>query len=243
MKKRNKLKSKKKKPEKRFNAGSLSLAVILVSAFLFVGGYLTFVVYPENIKEMNHFAEIPWMTFDQFKTVGLNQDSLIQGNLSDNKVVGKNALVAYVVQRWDVTYDDEEDAYEGRWETISSNWPKLTVTIPRGKVRTGSGVPSRLMGSMHEYVTVRKQGPSAEYNDELLPHGSERIRGVKNRDLVTVVGEKFADDGIKAEYFYYGSRESFLKALKLNAGIMRIFGIVLFVVGLILGKVMFFRKE
>lgn len=240
MKKNYKLKKRKNNPKQRHGAVAFTLIIVLV--FICLGGYMAFVVYPKKTLDLKRIADIPWLTIEQFKAVSLNGESLIEGTLSGNKIVGENNLAAYVIERWEVEFDDDEEEYEGRWIRISENWPNLTVVIPRGKVGTTTGVPSRLRGRLHEYIAFKNQGPAAEYGEELLSHGSERIRGVKNQDLVTIVGEKIAGNIIRPEYFYFGSRYDFLKLLSLNARVIQVIGLAMIFFGIMIGTVKYFKK-
>lgn len=220
---------------KRYNPkqrkGAIIFGLIIGAIIGGLGAFITFNVYPGKMNEKKRISEIPVMDMARFNAMDTGGKGIVVGHLANNETVDKGELVAFYIDRWEVEIEDRET--EGSWVREKENWPSLTIAIDGGQIKTSQGTPQWLKGLRHESIKVHNTAPAAVYDNQELGHGSLRTLGVKNQDPVTVVGTKIGQQTVKAEYFYIGSMEEFLKSLVFYAKVFLVIGIVLMIAGVI----------
>ena len=229
------------------------LALIVVCliglTFLLVGGALFGIVAPKQAGEGRRIARLPLLDAREYALATPGTLVAITGVLRDNEPRTLYELVAYRVDEWRVNREDKEESDlddlnndpGGWWRTIQVVIPSLTVAVDGGTVRTAAvgGVP--LNGAVHEFIEpAYGWGRLARYQGEWLEEGSLRIQGLRNGDLVTVVGNKRTDGSLEPTRLFAGDREALVAHLHDTAQGATIAGVILALIGaLLLGGLAF----
>jgi hypothetical protein len=107
----------------------------------------------------------------------------------------------------------------------------LTLAARGGEIRTAAVSSVKMSGDLHEFLEEAIWGEWATYNGSPLAEGSIRIQGVRNRDLVTVVGYKTGAGDLRPERLHGGDRVSLENLLRTDIKVLRIVGSVLLILG------------
>jgi hypothetical protein len=142
---------------------------------------------------------------------------LVSGTLVDNPPLREDSdLVIYREDIWevgDLLETEEGDTFrQGRWEDGETIVPELRLEIDGAAVMLREASPVLISGELlREQIIEAEDGPMAEdrAEDRLLADGSQRLRGLANGDLATVLGKKAATGGIVPEEIFAGDRVAF----------------------------------
>lgn len=212
-----------------------------------------FVSAPGQALEARRIAGMPQM--DAAVAAAAPGDHvLISGVLIDNPPINPDSrLVAYTEEVWEVTVTEVDDdrSVRGAWSTPATTVvPALTLDMDGTRVAVREAGSVRLSGALLREELVR--GPdtaeAATFEEERLPDGSRRYRGLADGDLVTVLGQKAAAGGVLPEQIFAGDRVAFEESQRQSASAilnMGICAIVLAPVVLIGGlfAVLFWRRR
>ena len=207
-------------------------ALARVALAIFVcGAAMARCLAPMQEVEWRHIQSLPELDADSFAAQPTGQEVVITGALVDNPLaLPQYELVAYQVEEWNVSWDDENDEYEGSWTVIETNMPALAVSITGGSVKTRSVSSLTIGGDTHEYLELGVGLDSALYEGRQLPDGSLRTRGFSNGDLVTVVGAKSSTGELTPERIYGGDRAQLVAEIRSGAHALFSFGLVMMLV-------------
>lgn len=216
----------------RERIGSAVGAVIGAFFLLGCGAVLAFVLSPQQALEARRIEKMPLMDAGSVASAAAGEDILVTGWLADNPLMDEEGFVAYSLEEWVVTLpdpDDSSDEPDGDWKTIEQLVPELMIQVEGEMVRTLEGDNVRLTGSLNEALIYSDGYDEAKYEGEWLPHGSQRLRGFFNGDLVSVLGQKGSVGGIIPEELYAGDRVAFAESKHDAAKGLFIGGIVMMV--------------
>lgn len=204
-------------------AGFLSLLVLALGAFL------TLSVVPRQEREWRRIERYPELDRNGYVAARDRDYVVITGYLQDNPTRTRYELVAYRVDEWTVSRNEDGDD-EGRWHAVEVNVPPLAISLPGGVVKTAAVNSLAPSGQVHEFIERGYSRRQAPYAGRSLPDGSLRTRGFRNRDLVTAAGRKTATGDLQPERLHAGDRSGLVAHLRSNVGALRIFGIVMLVI-------------
>ncbi len=215
-----------------FNLGSrinrVVGAVIGAICFAACGALLTFVLSPHQALEARRIERLSDMTAADVAAAAPGDDILITGRLEDNAVTYADSFVAYTRQVWRVTAstpDDQNGGFTGEWETVERVVPDVALNANGSAIRILRTGDVTLSGPLHERLWRAESHRQAKHNGELLPEGSERVRGFYNGDLVTALGSKASTEGVIPEELFAGDRVAFVEHKKSAAQALLIFGL------------------
>lgn len=197
----------------RFGAAILSAiaAVILLSC----GALLAFVLSPQQALEAWRIDRMPELSATELRAAEVGEKLLVTGRLEDNPEGDGGRFVAYRLDEWFVTPADLEDSEsepKGDWRSVEQVVPALALKVGSVTFWTLEAHDARLGGPLQEELTYSESHDQAKYDGEWLPHGSRRLRGFFNGDLVTVLGKKASTGDILPQEFYAGDRVAFVES-------------------------------
>jgi hypothetical protein len=208
---------------------ALLLAGFLSLLLLVLGVLLTFLVVPRQEREWRRIERFPKLDRNGYVAARDGDYAVITGYFQDNPTQTRYELVAYRVDEWTVSRNEDGDD-EGRWYTVEVNVPSLAISLPGGVVKTAAVNSLVLSGQVHEFIERGYSRRQASYAGRSLPDGSLRTRGFRNRDLVTVAGRKTAIGDLQPERLHAGDRSGLVDHLRSNVQALRIFGIVMLII-------------
>jgi len=142
-----------------------SLIVIVLITFVFIGMGLYMAIFAASsiAHEARTIQALPNLDMGRFLAEAQDAEVIITGELTGNQgAASKAGYVAYLVQRWDVDYDDK-DGGEGDWVTQRSFVPALNLAMEGGNVQINSATDVTMDGSMHTVIVARThEGDQAE---------------------------------------------------------------------------------
>ncbi len=197
-----------------------------------VGSILTFSAAPRAAAEQARLADLE--PLDAVDVAALPEGAAViaSGILRDNPVATRYELVAHSVDRWVVDTEDDGDEV-GSWFVEELEIPSLALETTGGQIRTAAAQTRILAGSLHEFLEPSDETLTAPYDSRDLPDGSRRVLGLRNGDLVTVVGVKGRTGAtIQPESLFAGGYESLVAERAANARALRIVGVIILAVGL-----------
>ena len=227
-------------------------AVIAGILMLLCGSLLAFVFSPMQALEARHVDQLPPMDAGSVEAAAAGDELLLTGRLVDNPLQEEGGYVAYRMDEWVVTLpenDDESDEADGDWKRVEQIVPALNLEVAGRIVRTLASHDARLSGALAEELILSDAYDEAKYNGEWLPHGTLRLKGLLNGDLVTVWGKKGSVGDLLPEELYGGDRVDFVESKKEAAKGIFIGGIALMlcapvmVVGGIVGAIFSRRRR
>ncbi len=188
------------------------LATLVISALCCLSGALmTFVFSPAQAFQALRLSRLPVMDAGTIEAAAPGDTLLFTGTLTGNAPPEHDFdFLAYSVEEWTVTVprDNESKPY-GRWETVETVVPALTVELDGQAISIHQAAKVRLSGVLHEKIVKSTDSIQALYEGELLPSGTRRYRGFLNGDLMTVLGKKASDGGVIPEQLFAGDRIAF----------------------------------
>jgi hypothetical protein len=159
------------------------------------------------------------------------QTVLISGVLAGNRPLLQGMdLVAYSEEQWNVTTppSDENSSGEphGDWKAARLVVPELSLTVNGQTVAIHAAEDVQLSGALREELVRGTSSIQAKYDNELLPDGTRRYRGLADGDLASVLGKKAAAGGVAPDQVFAGDRPAFVASQKEAASNLLVGGIV-----------------
>lgn len=176
-----------------------------------------FILAPGQALEAGRISNLPLMDAGAVEAAAVGDTILVSGTLVDNPALREDGdLVLYRQEVWevgDLVETEEGDTFrQGKWEDGETIVPELRLEIDGTTVLLREASPVRISGELlREHIIEAENGPVAEdrAEDRLLADGSQRLRGLANSDLATVLGKKAATGGIVPEEIFAGDRVAF----------------------------------
>lgn len=214
----------------RNRAGAAIAAVLMAVCFLAMGAFLTFYISPQQAIEWRQIRNLPEL--DAAGLAATPSDTLvaITGRLEGNEELLPDGLVAFVQEEWNVTPPrDDDDRPKGSWRELRQEVPALSIATAGGAVATLPVARTTFGGSLTEWVEAGSSPNRATYDGQQLPDGSLRTRGLRNGDLVTVVGRKATTGEIVPNRLFGGDRVQLVDNIRTGARVAFIAGIVMMI--------------
>jgi hypothetical protein len=207
-------------------------AVVAGVLMLACGSLLAFVFSPMQALEARRIDRLPLMDAGSVEAAAAGEELLVTGQLLDNPLQEEGGYVAYRLEEWVVTLldpEDESDEPDGDWKKVEQVVPALNLEVGGRTVRIAANHDARLSGSLAEELILSESYDEAKYMGELLPHGSLRLTGLLNDDLVTAWGKKGSTGDLIPDELYGGDRFEFVESKKDAAKGLFIGGVALMV--------------
>lgn len=195
-----------------------TILIMLVSFSCCAFGFVSiFIMAPNQALQAGRISNLPLMDAGAVEAATPGDTILVSGTLVDNPPLSEYSdLVLYRQDIWevgDLVETEEGDTFrQGRWEDGETIVPELGLEIDGTAILLREASPVLISGELlREYIIEAEDGPVAEdrIEDRLLADGSQRLRGLANGDLATVLGKKAATGGIVPEEIFAGDRVAF----------------------------------
>ncbi|NDJ34989.1 MAG: hypothetical protein GYB64_10005 [Chloroflexi bacterium] len=193
-------------------------------------------------RQARQIETAPVLDASSFAALAPGDFAVVSGTLTDNTPV-TGEFVAFETQRWDVTYDSEDDEYDGDWQTVNEQWPALIIAVDGGTVRTVTATSVNFDGSPRE---VRDESTTGRMVDGVR-EDTVRTIGFYNGDLITVTGDVASTGDLIPDRVFAGDRVQLVDDIRQGARVARGIGIALLIgapllfvmgiIGAILGRV------
>lgn len=168
-------------------------------------------------KQMADLTRLPSVDGRTFRQAGVGVQLLVTGHLAQN-VETEAGLVAYEQQKW-VMRDGIGCSVHYGWETISQSIPDMRVEIPGGLIDVRRPAePFRLEGKLYDAAERGTDKISTSKNEVVI-----RTVGLRNGDLITLIGQKHKDGYLLPDMIYGGSREDYLGEKKVQRFYLSLF--------------------
>ncbi len=195
-----------------------TILIMLVSFSCCAFGFVSiFIMAPNQALQAGRISNLPLMDAGAVEAAEVGDTILVSGTLVDNPPLREDSdLVIYREDIWevgDLVETEEGDSFrQGRWEDGETIVPDLGLEIDGTAVMLREASPVLISGELlREQIIEAEDGPVAEdrAEDRLLADGSQRLRGLANGDLATVLGKKASTGGIVPEEIFAGDRVAF----------------------------------
>lgn len=198
-----------------------AIFAVIAGIFMFIcGAVAAFVISPQQALEWRRIQRLPQMDAASIAAAPIGEEIVISGTLIDNAPLTEDGLVAFIRDEWSVEPpdpDDEDDEPSGTWETLERNVPALSLQVSGGTIRTVPGATPSLSGSQHEVIVPGSGMEAEDFGDEVYADGTQRTRGFKNSDLVTVLGDKASTGDIAPKRLFGGDRVQLVDDIRAGA--------------------------
>jgi hypothetical protein len=205
--------------------------------FLIMGAVVTFWVAPRVAEESQEISELPELDLAAYDAAAPGTRVAVTGVLQDNEEMS-GGYVAVARMIWALSPGSDT---EGAWRDMGTYVPHLTVAIEGGTITTDRGVGVLLTGAMHEATVLPASGAPSE--DGEPAEGTIQARGLRNGDLVTVIGVKTYTGELLPDEIYGGSREEIIAERREPSQIWLIIGPALMVFAVIVGVLLEARRQ
>lgn len=207
-------------------------AVIIDLLVFTPGAFLVLVEAPRQERDWRRIESSAELDLDLYAGLGADTFAVLTGHLDHNPVTTQYELVAYRIDEWRVTEDDDGDE-EGNWHKMSQFVPPLAIAWAGGTVSTAEVDSVWMGGDLHEFLYASSSMDWATYRGKSVPDGSLRTQGFRNRDLVTVVGTKNPDGSLHPRRLFAGDRAGLVKDIQGDVLLLRILGGVFMGIGVL----------
>jgi len=194
-----------------------------------VGYFLGFVASPGAAQDqaLLDTALVPDKT--AIESLAAGSEVAIQGTLDGNTELNTDALVAYTVERLVERPARSDSGKRHRWEFVASEFALLKLQIDGGAILISAPGPIvNITGNAHEVIdTSTELAGTARtflYNGQNLGTGARRIRGVRNGDIVSVIGTRTGSGDVQLRRVHAGDVDSFRASLAGESASTAIFG-------------------
>ena len=209
--------------------GLIVLAVLGV-AFVAIGVFAGISQVSRTLREARLIESLPELDAPAVRRLAPDTLVAVTGILELNEDwADAEGLIIYLEQVWAIE-DNEDEGWEGAWETVYRAMPTTTLTLTGGSVtlRYTNEIP--IDGTLHESrLYLPEQGRKVEG----IVEGTLRHVGFKAGDQITVVGTTTAA-GIRPNRVFGGDRQALLWHFEQRVVGLRIAGAIFGLVGLIL---------
>lgn len=201
----------------------LLFAGVIGCIFFSCGGLMAFGLAPsleDRAAELNTLPTTP--------DVAVGQEAILTGTLSENETITTDPeisniasyeLVAYLVERYErsTSGTGSNRRTTGSWRIDRRVVDTLTLDVNGTLVDLiGDDLSTALNGTPHEF---RVDGSNT------LSNGSRRVRGFRNGDQVTIVGERTLNGSFETSEIYGGTREQLIENAETGAAVAKYLGL------------------
>lgn len=215
--------------ERGSRLGLLVLAV-LGAAFIAIGLFAGIGQVARTLREARLIENLPELDASAVRGLAPDTPVAVTGILELNAARADAAgQIIYLEQIWAIA-DNEDDGWEGSWETVYRAMPTSTLTLGGGSVilrYTGEIAIDRPLHEDRPYIP--QQGRKVEG----IVEGTLRHIGFKAGDQITVVGTTTAT-GILPSRVFGGDRQALQQHFEQQVLGLRIAGAIFGLVGLLL---------
>jgi hypothetical protein len=205
--------------------------------FLTMGAALTFWVAPRVGEESQEISHLPELDLAAYRATAPGTRVAVTGVLQDNEEFS-GGYVAVARTIWMLSPEDDT---EGVWRDMGTYVPHLTVAIEGGTITTDRGVGVLLTGAMHEETILPDSGTPSEDGEPV--EGTIQARGLRNGDLVTIIGVKTDTGELLPDEVYGGSREEMIVERRQPSQVWLVIGPALMVFAVIIGVLLEARRR
>jgi len=238
----------------RRRLGAVAAAFAGAAACCLCGAYMAFVAAPGQALTAAGISRLPVMDAAAVAAAAPGRTVLISGLLAGNPPLLEGMdFVAYSEEEWSVTVppSDEDSSSEphGDWKATRLVVPELSLSVNGQAVAIHAAESVQLSGPLREKLVRSNSRVQAKYENELLPDGTRRYRGLADGDLASVLGKKAAAGGVTPEQVFAGDRAAFEASQREAASNLLIGGIASMIaapvvlVGGVLGALFWRRRR
>lgn len=214
---------------------SLVFLALGVGLGLFAGGAVA--------REARTIAALPRLDMAGFRQTPVGDLVAVTGSLVDNAdVTAGEGFVIYLEQEWEVSYDDEDDDWEGDWRTVRTVMPNCTLRFANGQLVLYRNPEVDIACAPHKKIV---HIPSNGQVVEGIAEGTVQRIGFRDDDRITAVGAKTDGEGVTPDRLFGGDRVALVDYLKGEATGFRVVGgiFVVIAIGMLIASVVtFFRR-
>jgi hypothetical protein len=225
-----------------------------VAAFLLFicATLMVFIFSPRQALLARRIDRMPVLDATAIQAARPGAEILVAGRLQDNPVLEQGGFVAYTRDEWRVTPpapDDDDNKPTGSWTTAESVVPDLTILVKERTVRILRAEDVTMSGALDEKLIRSDATLEADHDGKSLPNGTQRIQGMLNGDLITVLGKKASTGGVIPTELFAGDRVAFAESKRSAARGLLYGGLCLFglapavLVGGVLGALFWRRRR
>jgi hypothetical protein len=170
-------------------------ATVLALLLLALGIFMALRQAPKQEREWRRIQAYQELDKARYAAVPAGEQLVLTGHLQGNATLNRYELVAYRVEAWDVSTDDDGDE-TGSWRTREVAVPALALAVPGGVVKTAAvGSPS-MGGQLHEFIEPGGRRTTATYKGRSLADGSILVAALRGDVLaLRFVGGTFTAVG------------------------------------------------
>ena len=238
----------------RQRLGAVAAAFIGAAACCGCGAYMAFVAAPGQALTAAGISRLPVMDAGSVAAAAPGQTVLISGLLAGNPpLLPGMDFVAYSEEEWQVTTppsdEDSSGAPHGDWKATRLVVPELSLAVNGQTVAIHAAESVQLSGPLRETLVRGESSLQAKYENELLPDGTKRYRGLADGDAASVLGKKAAAGGVTPEQVFAGGRAAFEASQRqaasnlLFGGIASMIAAPVVLVGGVLGALFWRRRR
>ncbi len=208
----------------------LGVLAFLGLAFVFIGVFAGVIQASRVSGEAAEAQQLPELDAPAFAQSAPGTRVAVTGVLADPfEQTGADGLLIYLEEQWALDYD-EEQGWEGAWETVYVAAPECVLLAPGGEIALAYAREVAINGALRETtVYVPEQGREVDG----LVEGTVRHRGFAVGDQITVVGNK-AEAALLPTRIVGGDRAALVATLTQQVIGLRIAGGIFGLVGLLL---------
>jgi len=229
-----------------WKVGGLVFAVLAGLVFFGLGVYYAFDLSHQLTSEWWQIRNQPELDAADIAAASSNTLLAITGFLDGNEPVSSDGygFVAYTKEEWSVfpcNTEESEDCFlvpgqgTGFWRVVTQGVPGLTLTVSGGTVSTLPVSRVAFGGDFTEWLEIKSNASiafTADYNGQVIGDGSLRTRGLRNGDLMTVVGHKAITGGIVPSHLIGGGHDQLVAYFRPDARyqvFLRVAGVVMMI--------------
>jgi hypothetical protein len=219
------------------NVFGFILSLFFSAALVAAGLAMIYLLTPRTVADVQTIEQAYVTDGAAYEALAPGQDVVVTGTPEGNAAVGPDNMVAYFVDRLEAKRMSDETDWI--WVREAEEIPPITMRVGWGTVTLVSMAEgyARVGGDLYE--TVEQGGGSRRftyvYKGQSLREGARRTTGLRNGDLVTVVGKKTATGEIEGRWYFGGDQTALHKSAAKSALIVRIIGHVLVIIGASMG--------
>jgi hypothetical protein len=212
------------------------LSFFFSAALVAAGLAMIYLLTPRTVGDVQTIERAYVTDGAAYETLAPGQDVVVTGTPEGNAAVGPDNTVAYFVDRLKAKRMGDDTDWS--WVREAEEIPPITLRVGWGTVTlVGAEEYARVGGDLYE--TVEQGGGSRRftyvYKGQRLREGAIRTTGLRNGDLVTVVGKKTAAGEIGVWWYFGGDQTALHESAAKSAQIVRIVGYVLVIIGACMG--------
>jgi hypothetical protein len=215
------------------NVFGFILSLVFGAAFVAGGLAMIYLLTPRAVGDVQTIEQAYVTDGAAYEALAPGQDVVVTGTLEGNATVGPDNTVAYFVDQLKASHRGDDTHWT--WVREAEEAPPITMRVGWGTVTLVNRAEgyARVEGDLYE--TVEQGGGSRRftyiYKGKTLREGARRTTGLRNGDLVTVVGSKTAAGEIDVRWYFGGDQTALRESAAKSAQILHIVGYVLVIAG------------